>query len=96
VGSSRVSAEKFRYTCSSYYYNSYFSDELAKQKKKKQYDFEIKPFTYDFLIASLYSALVSGFILIVNNYIGTLIMANLENGMSIMNMSVFWQYIVKG
>jgi D-xylose transport system permease protein len=23
-------------------------------------------------------------------------MASLENGMSIMNMSVFWQYIVKG
>jgi len=27
---------------------------------------------------------------------GTLIMASLENGMSVMNMSVFWQYIVKG
>jgi len=23
-------------------------------------------------------------------------MASLENGMSVMNMSVFWQYIVKG
>ncbi len=28
--------------------------------------------------------------------VGALIMASLENGMSIMNMSVFWQYIVKG
>jgi len=27
---------------------------------------------------------------------GTLIMTSLENGMSVMNMSVFWQYIVKG
>ncbi|HAJ32965.1 MAG TPA: sugar ABC transporter permease [Candidatus Atribacteria bacterium] len=183
-----------------------FLMSLQSRKKKKQYGFEIKPFTYDFLIASLYSVLVSGFILIVNNYrgvpnpvvimvviailvtylanntrfgryvyalggnieatkfsginvqfvifkvfilmgilsgvagiiltgyvaagtigggmnyeltaiagcviggaslsggkgtiigalIGTLIMASLENGMSIMNMSVFWQYIVKG
>lgn len=28
--------------------------------------------------------------------IGALIMASLENGMSVMNMGVFWQYIVKG
>ena len=33
---------------------------------------------------------------ILGALIGTLIMASLENGMSIMNMSVFWQYIVKG
>lgn len=47
-----------------------FLMSLQSRKKKKQYGFEIKPFTYDFLIASLYSALVSGFILIVNNYRG--------------------------
>jgi len=179
---------------------------MQSRKKKKQYGFEIKPFSYDFLIASAYSALVLGFVLIVNNYrgiqnpvlimiviailvtylanntkfgrymyalggnieatklsgvnvqsvvfkvfilmgalsavagivltgyvaagtigggmnyelsaiggcviggaslmggkgtifgalVGALIMASLENGMSIMNMSVFWQYIVKG
>jgi len=183
-----------------------FLMSLQNRKKKKQYGFEIKPFTYDFLIASVYSVLVLGFVLIVNNYrgvpnpviimvviailvtylanntkfgryvyalggnieatkfsginvqvvifkvfilmgllsgvagiiltgyvaagtigggmnyeltaiagcviggaslsggkgtiigalIGSLIMASLENGMSIMNMSVFWQYIVKG
>ena len=183
-----------------------FLMSLLSRSKKKQYGFEIKPFTYDFLIASAYSVFVLGFVLIVNNYrgipnpviimvviailvtylanntkfgryvyalggnieatkfsginvqfvifkvfilmgllsgvagivltgyvaagtigggvnyeltaiagcviggtslmggkgtvlgalIGTLIMASLENGMSIMNMSVFWQYIVKG
>jgi len=183
-----------------------FLMSLQSRKKKKQYGFEIKSFTYDFLIVSVYSVLVLGFVLIVNNYrgvpnpviimvviailvtylanntrfgryvyalggnieatkfsginvqfvifkvfilmgllsgvagiiltgyvaagtigggmnyeltaiagcviggaslsggkgtiigalIGSLIMASLENGMSIMNMSVFWQYIVKG
>ncbi len=28
--------------------------------------------------------------------IGSLIMASLENGMSVMNMDIFWQYIIKG
>ncbi|GAI66588.1 unnamed protein product, partial [marine sediment metagenome] len=43
---------------------------MQSRKKKKQYGFEIKPFSYDFLIASAYSALVLGFVLIVNNYRG--------------------------
>ena len=33
---------------------------------------------------------------VIGALIGALIMASLENGMSIMNMGVFWQYIVKG
>lgn len=33
---------------------------------------------------------------IIGALIGALIMASLENGMSIMNMGVFWQYIIKG
>lgn len=33
---------------------------------------------------------------IVGALIGALIMASLENGMSVMNMGAFWQYIVKG
>ena len=28
--------------------------------------------------------------------VGSLVMASLENGMSVMNMDIFWQYIVKG
>jgi D-xylose transport system permease protein len=28
--------------------------------------------------------------------VGSLIMASLENGMSVMNMDVFWQYIIRG
>ena len=28
--------------------------------------------------------------------IGSLIMASLLNGMSVMNMDIFWQYIIKG
>ena len=47
-----------------------FLMSLQNRKKKKQYGFEIKPFTYDFLIASVYSVLVLGFVLIVNNYRG--------------------------
>jgi D-xylose transport system permease protein len=27
---------------------------------------------------------------------GALIMASLDNGMSMMNMEVFWQYVIKG
>lgn len=183
-----------------------FLTSMRSRNKKKQYGFKIKPLKYDLMIASAYSVLVLGFVLIVNNYrgvpnpvmimvviailvtylanntkfgryvyalggniettkfsginvqfvifkvfilmgllsgvagivltgyvaagtigggmnyeltaiggcviggtslmggkgtifgalIGTLIMASLENGMSIMNMSVFWQYIVKG
>jgi D-xylose transport system permease protein len=33
---------------------------------------------------------------IIGALIGALIMASLENGMSVMNMGAFWQYIVKG
>jgi len=33
---------------------------------------------------------------IIGALIGALIMASLENGMSVMNMGVFWQYIIKG
>jgi len=42
------------------------------------------------------TSLMGGKGTILGALIGTLIMASLENGMSIMNMSVFWQYIVKG
>jgi len=42
------------------------------------------------------TSLMGGKGTILGDLIGTLIMASLENGMSIMNMSVFWQYIVKG
>lgn len=42
------------------------------------------------------TSLMGGKGTIIGALIGSLIMASLENGMSIMNMSVFWQYIVKG
>ncbi len=42
------------------------------------------------------TSLIGGKGTILGALIGTLIMASLENGMSIMNMSVFRQYIVKG
>ena len=42
------------------------------------------------------TSLMGGKGTVLGALIGTLIMASLENGMSIMNMSVFWQYIVKG
>jgi D-xylose transport system permease protein len=28
--------------------------------------------------------------------VGSLIMASLENGMSVMNMDIFWQFIIRG
>jgi len=28
--------------------------------------------------------------------VGSLIMASIVNGMSVMNMDIFWQYVVKG
>ena len=42
------------------------------------------------------TSLMGGRGTILGALIGTLIVASLENGMSIMNMSVFWQYMVKG
>jgi D-xylose transport system permease protein len=41
-------------------------------------------------------SLMGGSGTIIGALIGALIMASLENGMSVMNMGVFWQYIVKG
>ena len=42
------------------------------------------------------TSLMGGIGTVFGAVIGTLIMTSLENGMSVMNMSVFWQYIVKG
>ena len=42
------------------------------------------------------TSLMGGRGTVLGALIGTLIVASLENGMSIMNMSVFWQYMVKG
>ena len=42
------------------------------------------------------TSLMGGIGTIFGTLMGTLIMTSLENGMSVMNMSVFWQYIVKG
>jgi len=42
------------------------------------------------------TSLLGGRGTVLGALIGTLIVASLENGMSIMNMSVFWQYMVKG
>lgn len=47
-----------------------FLMSLQSRKKKKQYGFETKPLTYDLLIASAYSVLVLGFVLIMNSYRG--------------------------
>jgi D-xylose transport system permease protein len=33
---------------------------------------------------------------VVGALLGALIMASIDNGMSMMNMEAFWQYIVKG
>ncbi|PKP60348.1 sugar ABC transporter permease [Candidatus Atribacteria bacterium HGW-Atribacteria-1] len=43
---------------------------LQNRQKKIQYDFKLKPLTYDLLTASAYSVLVFGSILIVNDYRG--------------------------
>ena len=42
------------------------------------------------------TSLMGGIGTVFGALMGTLIMTSLENGMSVMNMSVFWQYIVKG
>jgi D-xylose transport system permease protein len=42
------------------------------------------------------TSLMGGIGTVFGAVIGTLIMTSLENGMSVMNMSVFWQYIIKG
>jgi len=42
------------------------------------------------------TSLMGGIGTVFGALIGTLIMTSLENGMSVMNMSVFWQYIAKG
>jgi D-xylose transport system permease protein len=41
---------------------------LQSRTKKKQYDLEIKPLPYDLVVASVYSALVLGFVLIKDSY----------------------------
>jgi len=33
---------------------------------------------------------------VIRSILGALIMASIDNGMSMMNMEAFWQYIVKG
>jgi D-xylose transport system permease protein len=33
---------------------------------------------------------------IIGALVGSLIMASLNNGMSVMNMDAFWQYIIRG
>jgi D-xylose transport system permease protein len=43
---------------------------LQSRTKKKQYDLEIKPLPYDLVVASVYSALVLGFVLIMDSYKG--------------------------
>jgi len=43
---------------------------LQSRTKKKQYGLEIKPLPYDLVVASVYSALVLGFVLIMNSYKG--------------------------
>jgi D-xylose transport system permease protein len=42
------------------------------------------------------TSLMGGIGTVFGALMGTLLMTSLENGMSVMNMSVFWQYIVKG
>ncbi len=42
------------------------------------------------------TSLMGGEGTIVGALVGALIMASLENGMSVMNMDIFWQYIIKG
>lgn len=42
------------------------------------------------------TSLMGGIGTVFGALMGTLIMTSMENGMSVMNMSVFWQYIVKG
>ena len=42
------------------------------------------------------TSLMGGEGTILGALIGALIMASLENGMSVMNMDIFWQYIVRG
>jgi D-xylose transport system permease protein len=43
---------------------------LQSRTKKKQYGLEIKPLPYDLVVASMYSALVLGFVLIMDSYKG--------------------------
>ncbi|TFG91665.1 MAG: sugar ABC transporter permease [Candidatus Atribacteria bacterium] len=43
---------------------------LQSRTKKKQYGLKIKPLSYDLVVASVYSALVLGFVLIMNSYRG--------------------------
>jgi len=43
---------------------------LQNRTKKKQYGLKIKPLPYDLVVASVYSALVLGFVLIMNSYKG--------------------------
>jgi len=42
------------------------------------------------------TSLMGGIGTVFGALMGTLLMTSIENGMSVMNMSVFWQYIVKG
>ncbi len=42
------------------------------------------------------TSLMGGIGTVFGALMGTLIMTSMENGMSVMNMSVFWQYIIKG
>ena len=42
------------------------------------------------------TSLIGGKGKIVGALIGALIMASIDNGMSMMNIQTFWQYIVKG
>ena len=42
------------------------------------------------------TSLLGGEGTIIGALVGSLIMASLENGMSVMNMNIFWQYIIKG
>jgi len=42
------------------------------------------------------TSLMGGKGTIIGAMVGALIMASIVNGMSVMNMAIFWQYIVKG
>ncbi len=42
------------------------------------------------------TSLMGGKGTIIGAMVGSLIMASIVNGMSVMNMDIFWQYIVKG